>query len=70
MNLEKTLKKFPNFKINGREGGRVGYYCGGCKKPFSVKEAYRHFSFEYGSQFARVRCRVTGSEDADSIYDE
>jgi len=34
--LSEIKKRFPNFKIDGAEGQRVGYWCPNCEKPIPI----------------------------------
>lgn len=61
-------KKIHHFRIDRREGNRVGYWCGGCQKAMSCEDADRHCHFEDGSTFSSARCRQTGLEEIQSIY--
>jgi len=48
------------FKIDGKEGNRVGYWCPKCKRAFNIKHSDNYIKWEFGSTLAKgyhKKCR-------------
>ena len=67
MDYKDVIKRFPDFKIDGTEGSRVGYWCERCQEPIPIG-SYR-VTAEYGTQFINIRHDKCG-HSVESIRDE
>lgn len=65
----KDLPKGTEFKANGNEGYRIGYFCQSCKHASSVEDP--DVALEFGScNMTSARCTKCGSENISEIYSD